>query len=832
MHVLSYGECYMGRISNLLFGVVLIIMMTNSANAVVVIPDEQMTAHQWVTGKFEGVIDTVQPNPGLEVVSNYDAVQRNNRFGNPLQIGGVKYTHGLFCHAPSKIIVRLPGPGKAFTSSIGLDSHAGGGSVVFSVKVNDKSAFQSEVIKQGMDPVPVDVDLAGSRQFSIEVDSTSDGISCDQANWADAKVTLANGKSIWIADLPSVGGPVVVDKELPFTFTYGGQPSARLLEAWELDKSSKQLDANRTQHTLIYTDPKTSLEVRCVAIEYLDYPTVEWTVYFKNNGIIDTPILENIQALDMKVERGHYGEFTLHHFVGSPCAVNDYAPLQTMLEPKLNKKIGAAGGRPTNTDMSYFNLEVPTQQGVIIAVGWPGQWSSEWLRDDGVMLNVKAGQELTHFKLHPGEEVRTPLIVLQFWNKDWIRAQNIWRKWMLAYNVPKVGGKVPEPELFGCSSHFYSEMQDANEANQKMCIDRYLEEKINIKHWWMDAGWYPCEGVGWPKTGTWEVDTKRFPNGLRAISDHAHSKGVKTIVWFEPERVHPDTWLTQTHPEWILGGKDGGLLNLGNPEAFDWLTKHVDKLMSDQGIDLYRQDFNMDPLGYWRSNDTEDRQGITEIKHVVGYLAYWDYLRERHPDMFIDSCASGGRRNDLETMRRSIPLWRTDYRCEPVGTQCHTYGLSFWIPLSGTGSQDVDSYIFRSNMVPYTNLLLDIRSKTQDYDLLRKLTKEWGKIAPYYYGDYYPLSAFTTANDAWMVWQFDRPDLGEGMVQAFRRADSPCAAMGFQLKGLDPNAKYRVTNVDIKGTKTMTGQQLMEKYLLIEILPQPGAALITYKKVK
>ena len=64
----------------------------------------------------------------------------------------------------------------------------------------------------------------------------------------------------------------------------------------------------------------------------------------------------------------------------------------------------------------------------------------------------------------------------------------------------------------------------------------------------MDAGWYPANETGWPKTGTWEVDTKRFPGGLRAISDHAHAKGVKTIVWFEPERVHAGTWLAENHP--------------------------------------------------------------------------------------------------------------------------------------------------------------------------------------------------------------------------------------------------------------------------------------------
>ena len=123
--------------------------------------------------------------------------------------------------------------------------------------------------------------------------------------------------------------------------------------------------------------------------------------------------------------------------------------------------------------------------------------------------------------------------------------------------------------------------------------------------------------------------------------------------------------------------------NLGNPEACQWLTDHVDRLLTEQAIDLYRQDFNIDPLDFWKTGDTEDRQGITEIRYVEGYLAYWDELRRRHPDMLIDSCASGGRRNDLETMRRAVPLLRSDYIMEPVGNQCHTYGMSFWYPYYG-----------------------------------------------------------------------------------------------------------------------------------------------------
>ncbi len=666
---------------------VLPMALFQSAWAVTPNADEMSEARRCVSAIFKGVAVPVTLQPGLEVVSNFDRVQKHTRFGKPLNLAGTHYTRGLFCHASSKITVRLPAPGKSFQAMLGVDSNeqtAGGqGSVVFAILVDGKEVFRSAILKEGMLPVPVKIDLdsikeGGVKEFVLEVRDAGDGISCDQADWADAKITLADGQSVWLDELPMAGGPTVVDADNPpFSFVYDGKPSSQFLGSWKVERASKRLDKQRTQHTLAYTDPKSGLVVRAGGIEYHDFPTVEWTLYFKNSGKAATPIIEKIQALDVRFTRGHYGEFLLHHAVGSPCRPDDYGPLETPLPPKTAKKIAAAGGRPTNSDMSYFNLESPTAEGVIVVVGWPGQWSSLWTRDDGLGLHVQAGQELTHLKLLPGEEIRSPLVVLQFWKGDWVRAQNIWRRWMVAHNIPKPGGKTPQPELFGCSSHLYREMYDANEANQKMCIDRYLEERIPIGYWWMDAGWYPCDPVGWPKTGTWEVDSKRFPRGLRAISDHAHSKNVKTILWFEPERVAVDSWLFNKRPQWLLStGSGQKLLNLGNTEAREWLTGHVDKLMTDQGIDLYRQDFNIDPLAFWRGVDAPDRQGITEIRYVEGYLAYWDELLRRHPDMFIDSCASGGRRNDLETMRRAIPLWRTDYRCEPVGTQCCTYGVS------------------------------------------------------------------------------------------------------------------------------------------------------------
>ncbi|MBN1341297.1 MAG: NPCBM/NEW2 domain-containing protein [Phycisphaerae bacterium] len=807
--------------------------------------DETAEARRWVAARFDGVRQVEPPSWGIAVLANYDELCKNGRMGRPLTMGKREYSRGIFCHATSKLAVRLPGAGKGFSAVVGVDTNpqtqGGRGSIVFSVKVAGKEAFRSKVMREGMPCERVEVDLQGAKEFLLEVSDGGDGIACDQADWADAKIVLVDGSVLWLGDLPIIEGqvPPPAATDLPFSFTYGGEASAALLKDWKLDRQIKKLDEHRTQRTWTWTDPKTSLVLRWSAIEYHDFPTVEWTLYFKNGGTSDTPIIADIQALDARFERkrdevyarfASPGEFVLNHHVGSPCAPTDYQPLRSVLGGKTEKRIATSGGRGSNSDWPYFNVEWPGE-GVIAVVGWPGQWAARFTRDDANGLRVRAGQELTHFVLHPGEEVRTPLIVLQFWKGDRIRSQNTFRRWMLAYNVPRPGGKALQPMLFGCSSHFTNEMVNANEANQMEFINRYLEERLKIDYWWMDAGWYFCDG-NWGKTGTWEVDTKRFPRGLRAISDYAHSKGIKTIVWFEPERVHPGTWLTEKHPEWILGGKNGGLLNLGNPEAWKWLTDHVDKLITDQGIDLYRQDFNMDPLGLWRANDAPDRQGITEIGHVTGYLAYWDELLRRHPGLLIDSCASGGRRNDLETMRRSVPLWRTDWRLDPVGTQCHSYGISFWIPLSGTGTGTFAAYDFRSNMVPFTNCIWDVRVKDADYDLMRRLMAQFREVADCYLGDYYPLTPYSLESSSWLAWQFDRPDLGKGMVQVFRRADSIYRSGELRLFGLDPAATYIVTDVDVNQPRRVGGRDLMQRGLLVEMPERPGAAVISYKRVR
>ena len=780
----------------------------------------------WFAAAFRGVnAPAPQADPYLITLANQwgPAKQNQNLQGKPFNIAGTEYRRGLACHALSRIAVRLPGPGAKFAAVVGVDSNKewtipGRGTVEFVVRVAGQPLFQSPVMREGHAGVPVTVDLNGARELTLEVGDAGLGIDYGQGDWCDARVTLADGREFWLGDLDLLTdrrkGPHLA--AWPFSFTYAGQPSSELLATWPQTEP------------LTWTDPATKLQVRCVARQYADFPTVEWTVYFKNTGDKETPILENIRALDTHLEREPGTEFLLHHAIGSPSSPGDYGPRETLLGKAATKRITTNGGRGSNSDWPYFNLAAGTE-GAIIAVGWPGQWAAEFARDEMNGIRIIAGQETTHFKLLPGEEVRTPLMVVQFWKGgDWVRAQNIWRRWMIAHNVPK---PLPAPMTLGCSSRMFEEMAKANEENQIACVDRYREQELPIDYWWMDAGWYPIK-ANWTSTGTWEVDKTRFPRGFKPVRDRAG----KIVVWFEPERVTPDTWLAKNHPEWLLGGT---LLDLGNPAALDWLTNHIDRLITENGIDLYRQDFNIDPLPFWQKNDAPDRQGITEIKHVTGYLAYWDELRRRHPGMLIDACASGGRRNDLESMRRAVPLWRTDCPYDPVATQSQTYGISFWLPYHGTGTvacgnvpylgagwTAVEPYAFWSNVTPSTVFTADVRENL-DFAALRRLFAQRREMVRYYYGDYYPLTPYTLEDHLWMGWQFAGENAG--MVQMFRRTGSPFESARFKLHALDPNARYEVRNLDADTSTIVPGHELLEQGIRIELSTAPAAGTFVYR---
>ena len=632
-----------------------------------------------------------------------------------------------------------------------------------------------------------------------------------------------------------------------FSFVLGGKSSDELLPDWKRTDDVRDLDAQRRERTRTWTDDKSGLQVRLIATEYAGFPIVEWTLWLKNTGSADTAIVEGIQGLDWKLPSELDQKLSLHGIRGDTCAAESFKPWTRELKlgarhvfsPPVKGDYASGKSSDGPNGWPYWNLQTP-EGGMILAVGWPGQWEAAFDRGANGALHLKAGQQLTHLVLKPGEEIRTPSITLLLWQgDDVVRAQNLWRTWYLAHVLPRIGGE-PQPPT--------TQIQVGASLATWGSVQAFLNAGIKPDILWRDAGsdskstWYPSAGprkTEWLNTGTWKPDPARYPQGFRPFSDKARANGMQFLLWFEPERVgDPGSWLGKNHPEWLLPGNSAGdVLNLGNPNALKWVINHIDGMVKSEGLDWYREDLNGD--GYataWRKADAPDRQGITENLHVQGHLAFWDELRRRNPSLRLDSCASGGRRNDLETMRRSVPLLRSDwsvmdFKDAPLqreGNQSQTYGLSSWLPWQGAGVHFTDNYSVRSCYLTGFGMIVPGWTKTPESIAgVHKGYAECSRIAPLMLGDYFPLTPHSLDTTSWIAWQFQRHDLGEGVVQAFRRPDAPSDTLTVKLRGLDALRRYEIENLD-GGKEIRTGEELMRGYE-ITLREKPAAAVLVLK---
>ncbi len=356
--------------------------------------------------------------------------------------------------------------------------------------------------------------------------------------------------------------------------------------------------------------------------------------------------------------------------------------------------------------MPFFNLETGGQ-GLIGAVGWTGNWAAQFDRGGDGRLWLAAGMQRTHLKLLPGESIRTPRILLLFWRGDRLESQNLLRRFLLAHHSPRA------PVAAGRLPVFYGSWGELHEKTQLQAIRWFVDNKIPIDVFWIDAGWYgdkpfqegstDANSQWWKYTGSWRPNKITYPRGLKPIGQLLRCNKLGFLLWIEAERVYRGTDLEREHPEWLLGPQgDNFLVNLGNPAARRGITDIVSSLICEGGLTWYRQDFNTDPENFWGAADAPDRVGMTEIRYIEGLYAFWDALVARHPGLMIDNCASGGRRLDLETISRSVALWRSDFQCRPdfnpAGMQGQTYGLSSWIPLSAGVARATDAYRFYSGL--------------------------------------------------------------------------------------------------------------------------------------
>ncbi|WHE35317.1 alpha-galactosidase [Microbacterium sp. BDGP8] len=188
--------------------------------------------------------------------------------------------------------------------------------------------------------------------------------------------------------------------------------------------------------------------------------------------------------------------------------------------------------------------------------------------------------------------------------------------------------------------------------------------ELGVERYVLDDGWFRGRNDDRAGLGDWAPDPIAWPDGLRPLADEVRSLGMEFGLWVEPEMINEDSDLARAHPEWILRAgpelpprqRFQQVLDLTHPAAFDHILGVLDGLIEDIGVSYLKWDHNRDLIA--AGHPASGAPAVHEQTLAVYRLI--DELRRRHPDLEIESCASGGGRVDLGILERTDRIHPSD----------------------------------------------------------------------------------------------------------------------------------------------------------------------------
>ena len=627
----------------------------------------------------------------------------------------------------------------------------------------------------------------------------------------------------------------------PFSFVadgqrYGGFPA----EAFEKKSETVERNGSKESRTAVFRFGDT-LEITLLLSHYFSHGATEWTLWFENVSKKNSPLLESLTTTLSFV-----GEYpTLKGILGDH--VNQYQPYCHDLTDNMIE-MHSERGRSTHICFPYFNLE-HGNGGTLLAVGWAGTFTASFASDGQNTTYAVSGVPRMHLYLKPGEKIRTPLFVmLPYTKRQESYATNLWRSWYVEHNLPGMSREEALHPFSTCCLASDTGLPNSDgsisecHTTWRPSLEKMFAEDVKVDFRWFDAGWYiaPDRGSAVPYVkgrdwgyvvGTWELDPVKWPgNSFRESTDFARANGMRTLVWFEPERVGYPEELEKNFGykrEWAIlaDGQVFGSNNIGDPECYAWTVNRILRMLRENRVEMYREDNNIDARKLWEELDAkegEDRRGISEHKFIDAHYRMWDEIIECTSSYggccFVDSCASGGGRNDLESMRRGVPLLRSDSDRTTTSLRLSmTTAFNKWIPFCGANTKEKkdqlaptgisDVYTWRASYLPVLNVDSQfVQDPDQDFDILRFGLHEWQSIHRFLLKEFYVLTPWHKEADttSFTAYAFFDPDTEEGILLAFRQERCYHDTLRARLPFVGKDT-YLFTDEDTGETMEVTG---------------------------
>ncbi|EGR0040547.1 alpha-galactosidase [Vibrio vulnificus] len=436
--------------------------------------------------------------------------------------------------------------------------------------------------------------------------------------------------------------------------------------------------------------------------------------------------------------------------------------------------------------------------------------------------------------------------------------------------------------LNGMSHHFHSHVRDSilpeDFANKPRPIHLNTWEGIYFDHdpdyimsmatqsaemgverFIIDDGWFKGRNGDKAGLGDWFLCETKYPNGLQPIVEHVNKLGMEFGLWFEPEMINKDSDLYRAHPDWLLAvegyeqptGRNQYVINLQNDDAFNFLFERLDHFLSTYNIAYIKWDMNREVvqpahLGQAAAHNQTQR-----------YYQLVDKVREKHPNVEIESCAAGGGRIDFEVLKRTHRFWASDNN-DALERQTIQRGMSYFFPPEVMGSHIGASHCHstrRRHSIEFRGLtalfghmgieLDPVKEEQAEKEGFERYIKLHKMLRPLLHSG--RTWRVPTDDKAHQIHAVVANDQSQAVVMIAQLAMPTNSLSGhLRIPGLDPQATYRVTVLDKPSNYDdivnyqpawtelgceLSGAWCEEVGLTMPILDAESAMLVTFERI-
>jgi len=453
------------------------------------------------------------------------------------------------------------------------------------------------------------------------------------------------------------------------------------------------------------------------------------------------------------------------------------------------------------------------------ALAWSGSWRFTVERTQLDAVRVTGGFNPFDFgyKLKPGEQLETPVFYGGYSDHGLGGASRLLHGFEIAHILPH----GPDPKLRPVIYNSWEATEfRVDEAGQETLAEKAAS--IGVDRFVMDDGWFGQRKDDHAGLGDWYVNAEKFPRGLKPLIDKVHSLGMDFGLWVEPEMVNPDSDLYRKHPDWVLNfpgrprseSRNQLVLNLARADVRDYVEGFLDKLLTENDIAFLKWDYNRNwSEPGWDQVPVDEQKGVY-VEFIRNLYTILADLRKKHPKIEIESCSGGGGRVDLGILRYTDEVWPSD-NTDPFDRLSMQDGFSYaytpqimmawvtdsphWLNHRSTSL----TYRMLSSMQGSLGIGANLNKwSAEDFATAKRLMAAYHSVQrTIVRGALYRL---ISPRDGSQMSATETVSSDKNQAVVFAFANATQEGRGFpllQLRGLDPDAEYKLGWIEGKGRK-------------------------------